>query len=102
MGTIAFNVAHQADHAGVQLTGARGYTPMGSTHVQVEQEAEFEALATFERSDPAAAFKLSKVEIVDGPSDIDFGFVEADYAPEPEDGFQLPDLDSDGEGEATP
>lgn len=80
----------------------KDYTPVGSTYHQLEQEIEFEVLATFERSDPAKVFKLSKVEIVHGPSTIDFGFVEPNFEPEPEEQLEMPDLDPEDEGKASP
>jgi hypothetical protein len=80
----------------------KDYTPVGSTHHQIEHGIEFEVLATFERSDPAKVFKLAKVEIVHGPSTIDFGFVEPNYEPESEDQFEMPGFDPDDEGKASP
>jgi hypothetical protein len=69
----------------------KDYTPAGSTTASTEVEATFKILATFEREQASAKFDIKKVEIVDGPHSISFGFVEPDYEPEPEENYEIPD-----------
>jgi PIN domain len=69
----------------------KDYTPAGSSAVRIEEKLNFKVLATFERDDVSADFGITKLEIVDGPSSINFGSVEPDYEPEPEEDYEMPD-----------
>jgi hypothetical protein len=80
----------------------KDHTPVGSTQVKMDEEALFEVLATFERDSPSTAFRVSKVEIVDGPTTISFGDVAPDYDQEPEDDYEIPDDAPDGEDDEVP
>jgi hypothetical protein len=69
----------------------KDYTPAGSTTAHTDEEVTFKVLATFEREQVSANFEIKKVEIVDGPKSINFGSVEPDYDPEPEEDYEIPD-----------
>jgi PIN domain len=70
----------------------RDYTPAGSRSATTEGNAlDFKALVTFERDQDDVPFRLSKLELLDGPRSITFGFVEPDYEPEPEEDYEKPD-----------
>jgi hypothetical protein len=68
----------------------KDYTPVGSSTTRAEEELAFKILATFERGEAMARFDVSKIEIVNGPSSINFGSVEPDYEPEPEEHYEMP------------
>jgi len=70
----------------------KDYTPVGSAAARTEEdELAFKGLVTFEREGNSGTIHLSKLELVDGPSSITFGFVEPDYEPEPEENYEMPD-----------
>jgi len=71
------------------------YTPAGSTMAKAGVELHFKALVVFERNEDFEPFRLSKLELIDGPSSISFGLVEPDYEPEPEDNYDMPDIGDD-------
>ena len=73
----------------------KDYTPAGFTTAYTDEEVTFKILATFER-EPPADFEITKLEIVDGPRSINFGFVEPDYEAKPEENYQFPDDSPDG------
>jgi hypothetical protein len=80
----------------------KDYTPAGSTVAKTEKELDFKALVTFERDEDTAPFRLSKLELVDGPDTIEFGFVEPDYEPEPDEHYEMPDDRPDKRDETSP
>jgi hypothetical protein len=69
----------------------KDYTPAGASTADIEGELPFKILATFEREQVGGKFDITKVEIVDGPRAINFGFVEPDYDPEPEEDYRISD-----------
>jgi PIN domain len=80
----------------------KDFTPAGSTTARTEEELAFKILATFEREEASAKFDVSKIEIVNGPSSINFGSVEPDYEPEPEENYEMPDDPPDERGDEVP
>ncbi|WP_154073132.1 PIN domain-containing protein [Bradyrhizobium erythrophlei] len=66
-------------------------TSAGSVTAQTDKEFELKVLITVERDEPSSQFEMSKLEILKGPRTIDFGFVEPDYEPEPEENYEIPD-----------
>jgi hypothetical protein len=77
----------------------KDYTPAGFKTACTDEEVTLKILATFEREQAPASFEITKLEIVDGPRSINFGFVEPDYEPKPEENYQLPDDSPDGRDE---
>jgi hypothetical protein len=78
----------------------KDYTGLGSTNATVVTDEDFEILVTFQRLTDEP-YSISKIEIVRGPTSVDFGDVEPDYEPDYEDDIPLPetavskDLDDD-------
>ncbi|MHC2561434.1 PIN domain-containing protein [Bradyrhizobium liaoningense] len=66
-------------------------TSAGSVTAHSNEEFDLKVLVTFEREEASARFDVSKVEIVKGPRSINFGFIEPDYEPEPEENYEMPD-----------
>jgi hypothetical protein len=83
--------AKTAFHMSIYDSTDKDHTPIGSTDANIEEELAFKALVTFEREDDTAPFGLSKLELIDGPRSVNFGFVTPYYEPDPELLYELPD-----------
>jgi intracellular sulfur oxidation DsrE/DsrF family protein len=55
------------------------YVPMGSANAEIEETIEVSVLVTFQGDFNSNDVEISELEVVEGPSSIDFGFVVPDY-----------------------
>lgn len=70
----------------------KDYTSVGSTSATTTTTETFEILVTFEKDD-STKFSITNVEIVNGPTSIDFGDVEPDYEPDYDEDYFEPQED---------